>query len=78
MVDFKGIKKFEGDAVHSLQFKDPSEHGGENVVIVGVGATGVDKQSFLTGAKARSVYMGHRGPYDLVGYKMLRALLGVR
>ncbi|GKT46232.1 monooxygenase aurF [Colletotrichum spaethianum] len=64
-IDIKGIEKFEGDAVHSVQFKDPSRYEGKNVLIVGVGATGADTQSFLQKAKARSVHMSHRGQYYL-------------
>ncbi|KAJ3962408.1 hypothetical protein N0V92_000885 [Colletotrichum tropicale] len=64
-VNIKGIEKFEGEAVHSRDFKEPSRYEGKNVLIMGVGATGVDTQSFLKKANAKSIYLSHRGQYYL-------------
>ncbi|EQB49312.1 hypothetical protein CGLO_11345 [Colletotrichum gloeosporioides Cg-14] len=65
-VNIKGIDKFEGEAVHSRDFKEPNRYEGKNVLIIGVGATGVDTQSFLKKAKAKSIYLSHRGQYYLL------------
>ncbi|KAF5677928.1 monooxygenase [Fusarium heterosporum] len=57
----KGLDKFAGDAIHSREFKDASKYKGKNVVVVGVGATGVDTTSFLVRAGANKVFASHRG-----------------
>ncbi|KAF4443852.1 putative H+-transporting ATPase, vacuolar, 67K chain [Fusarium austroafricanum] len=57
----KGLNKFAGDVIHSQQFKDASKYQGKNVVIVGIGATGVDSTSFLVKGGANKVYLSHRG-----------------
>ncbi|KAI6772168.1 hypothetical protein HG530_003126 [Fusarium avenaceum] len=57
----KGLEKFAGDVMHSREFKDASKYQGKNVVVVGVGATGVDSTSFLVRAGANKVYSSHRG-----------------
>ncbi|RGP71422.1 hypothetical protein FLONG3_7132 [Fusarium longipes] len=61
MPHVKGIEQFAGDAIHSRQFKDASKYRGKNVVVVGVGATGIDSTSFLVKAGANKVYSSHRG-----------------
>lgn len=65
-VNIKGIEKFEGEAVHSRDFKEPNRYEGKNVLIMGVGATGVDTQSFLKKANAKTIYLSHRGQYYLL------------
>lgn len=65
-VDIKEINKFEGEALHSRDFKEPNRYEGKNVLVMGVGATGVDTQSFLKKANAKSIYLSHRGQYYLV------------
>lgn len=65
-VDIKGIEGFEGEVVHSRDFKDPYRYAEKNVLVVGIGASGADTQSFLKRAKARSVTVSHRGQYYLV------------
>ncbi|KAF5622180.1 monooxygenase [Fusarium sp. NRRL 25303] len=57
----KGLEKFSADAIHSRQFKDASKYQGKNVVVVGIGATGVDSTSFLVKAGTNKVYLSHRG-----------------
>ncbi|KAG5753746.1 hypothetical protein H9Q70_003623 [Fusarium xylarioides] len=57
----KGLEKFSGDAIHSRQFKDASKYQSKNVVVVGIGATGVDSTSFLVKAGTNKVYLSHRG-----------------
>ncbi|OHF03911.1 hypothetical protein CORC01_00773 [Colletotrichum orchidophilum] len=64
--DIKGIEKFEGEAIHSLKFKDPYRYSGKNVLLVGVGATSADTQSFLKKANARSITISHRKQFYLV------------
>jgi dimethylaniline monooxygenase (N-oxide forming) len=67
MPHVKGIEQFTGDAIHSRQFKDASKYRGKNVIVVGVGATGVDSTSFLVEAGANKVYASHRGTVFVVG-----------
>lgn len=62
----KGLDKFAGDVMHSREFKDASKYQGKNVVVVGVGATGVDSTSFLVRAGANKVYSSHRGTIFVV------------
>ncbi|KAF4970636.1 hypothetical protein FSARC_2417 [Fusarium sarcochroum] len=62
----KGLEKFAGDTIHSRQFKDASKYQGKNIVVVGIGATGVDTTSFLVRAKANKVYLSHRGTVFLL------------
>lgn len=66
MPKVKGIEKFTGDAIHSRQFKDVSKYRGKNVIVVGVGATGVDSTSFLVKGGAKQVYASHRGTVFVV------------
>ncbi|KAK2739837.1 dimethylaniline monooxygenase 2 [Colletotrichum kahawae] len=42
-VDIKGINKFEGEALHSRDFKEPNRYEGKNVLVMGVGATGLPR-----------------------------------
>lgn len=62
----KGLERFSGDAIHSRQFKDASKYQGKNVVVVGIGATGVDSTSFLVKAGTNKVYLSHRGTVFVV------------
>ena len=66
MPKVKGMEKFEGEVVHSRQFKNPSKYAGKNVLVVGIGATGADTLSFLKKAGTGKVYLSHRGQYFLV------------
>lgn len=68
MPHVKGIEKFAGDAIHSRQFKDASKYQGKNVIVVGVGATGIDSTSFLVKAGANKVYASHRGTFFVVSF----------
>ncbi|KAH7028754.1 flavin-binding monooxygenase-like-domain-containing protein [Microdochium trichocladiopsis] len=60
MPRFQGSERFQGDLMHSREFKDPSKYEGKRVIVVGVGATGVDIASFIVKAKAKQVYLSHR------------------
>lgn len=60
MVDIPDIEKFEGDVVHSRDFKDPYKYAGENVMVIGIGATGADTTSFLKKVGAANIYLSHR------------------
>ncbi|KAI3535866.1 hypothetical protein CABS01_00809 [Colletotrichum abscissum] len=71
MPDIKGIEKFEGEAKHSIEFKDPYRYSGKNVLLIGIGATSADTQSFLKKANARSITISHRQQFYLVP-KMVR------
>ncbi|KAH8889101.1 FAD/NAD(P)-binding domain-containing protein [Thozetella sp. PMI_491] len=60
MPNIKGSEKFTGDLMHSRDFKDPSKYEGKRVIVVGVGATGIDTQSFLMKANTKKIYLSHR------------------
>ncbi|ETS85679.1 hypothetical protein PFICI_03704 [Pestalotiopsis fici W106-1] len=60
MVDIPGIEKFQGDFVHSREFKDPHRYAGKNVMVIGIGATGADTTSFLKRVGAAKIYLSHR------------------
>ncbi|KAI9148825.1 Monooxygenase aurF [Paramyrothecium foliicola] len=61
MPEILGSDKFEGSIIHSRDFKDPSKYEGKRVIVVGVGATGMDTQSFLARSNAKKIYLSHRG-----------------
>jgi len=65
MPQFKGSELFKGEIIHSRQFRDPDKYKGKNVVVVGVGASAVDVQSFLVKAGAK-VYLSHRKSFVLL------------
>lgn len=66
MPSFKGSDLFGGDIMHSHEFKDPTKYEGKRVLVVGVGATGADTQSFLKRANAKKIYLSHRKQMLLV------------
>ncbi|KAH8657697.1 flavin-binding monooxygenase-like-domain-containing protein [Xylariales sp. PMI_506] len=66
MPKFKGSEVFEGDIIHSRDFKDPFKYEGKRVIVVGVGATGADTVSFLKRANAKKIYLSHRGQIILL------------
>lgn len=66
MVDIPGIEKFEGDVVHSRDFKNPYKYAGKNVMVIGIGATGADTTSFLKKVGAANIYLSHRSQTYLV------------
>lgn len=57
---------FEGDIIHSQQFKDPSAYAGKTVIVVGSGQTATDTVEFLRLAGAKKLYMSHRRAFVLV------------
>ncbi|KAB5531320.1 flavin-binding monooxygenase-like-domain-containing protein [Coniochaeta sp. 2T2.1] len=63
MPKFKGSELFTGSLIHSRQFRDASQYKGKNVILVGIGASAVDIQSFLVSAGANKVYLSHRGSF---------------
>ncbi|KAM4066545.1 flavin-binding monooxygenase-like domain-containing protein [Hirsutella rhossiliensis] len=63
---FRGIEKFAGNALHSCEFKDPSEFLGKNVLVVGVGSTGSDASCYLKEAGAKKVYLSHRKQFNVL------------
>ena len=58
--------RFEGDLVHSQQFKEPAKYAGKAVVVLGTGATAADIMEFLRVAGANKIYMSHRRSFRLV------------
>ena len=65
-VEFKGIENFEGEAIHSRQFKSPEKYKGKNVVVVGIGGTGADTVTSLNKAGANKIWLSHRRQFYLV------------
>lgn len=68
-VKLKDIDKFQGEAIHSRQFKSPGKYKGKNVVVVGVGPTGADTVDFLNKAGANKIWLSHRRQFYLVSYR---------
>jgi dimethylaniline monooxygenase (N-oxide forming) len=66
MPKYKGAEKFTGDIMHSRQFKNATKYKGKRVLMVGMGASGADVQSFLVKAGAKKVYISHRGQFLVV------------
>ncbi|KAI1839941.1 hypothetical protein JX266_013859 [Neoarthrinium moseri] len=60
-VSFPGQDRFIGEIIHSREFKDPYRYTGKNILVVGIGATGVDTTTFLKKAGAARIYLSHRG-----------------
>lgn len=67
-IKVKGSEQFEGEMMHSREFKDPNKYKGKNVLVVGIGATGSDSLVFLKQAGANKLYLSHRGQYWVVSY----------
>ncbi|KAH8908315.1 FAD/NAD(P)-binding domain-containing protein [Coniochaeta sp. PMI_546] len=59
---YKGSELFEGEIIHSRQFRNAEKYKGKNVIVVGVGASATDTQSFLVTAGAK-VYLSHRDSF---------------
>jgi dimethylaniline monooxygenase (N-oxide forming) len=62
---FEGIEKFEGRALHAINFHHPEQYSGENVLLVGLHATTQDVVKMLVG-HAKEVYLSHRNGILLV------------
>lgn len=65
-IKIKGQERFSGELIHSRQFKDPGSYKGKNVMVAGVGATGVDTLVFLKQAGVGKLYNSHREQYWVV------------
>ncbi|KAH6648794.1 flavin-binding monooxygenase-like-domain-containing protein [Truncatella angustata] len=61
VVKIPGVNQFDGEVLHSQEFKDAYRFSGKNVLVVGIGATGADTTSFLKKAGAANIYISHRG-----------------
>ena len=57
--ELEGIEQFQGKALHSINFPDPSEFKDENVLIVGLHATAQDISVELS-KHASKVHIAHR------------------
>ena len=62
----KGIERFEGKVLHSLNFPDPSAFQDQNVLLVGLHATAQDLVVELA-PHAKKVYVAHKSGIVLVG-----------
>jgi dimethylaniline monooxygenase (N-oxide forming) len=68
----KGIEKFEGKAVHSIDFHEPSQYKGKNVLIIGLHATAQDVACSLSRQGTSKVHISHRNGVYLVRISMPR------
>ncbi|KAK4541769.1 hypothetical protein LTR36_007478 [Oleoguttula mirabilis] len=57
---FAGQERFEGQILHSQQFKDASKFKDKRVVVVGLSHTAADTIQFLKAAGAQKVYVSHK------------------
>lgn len=62
----QNAEAFEGDILHSLQFKDPSQYAGKTVVVVGAGQTATGTVEFLRVVGAKKLYLSHRRSFTVV------------
>lgn len=60
-----GIEKFEGPALHAVEFNTPSKYDGQNVLLVGLHATAQDVAKTLEG-HAKKLYLAHKNGLILV------------
>nr|OQO16618.1 hypothetical protein B0A51_14119 [Rachicladosporium sp. CCFEE 5018] len=58
--DVADLNDFEGEVVHSQNFKNPSQYAGQTVLVIGAGATSADSIGYLLDAGAVKVYLSHR------------------
>ncbi|SPN99128.1 related to flavin depend monooxygenase that catalyses the oxidation of rubrofusarin to 9-hydroxyrubrofusarin [Cephalotrichum gorgonifer] len=64
----KGMEKFQGEILHSRDYKGPERFEGKRVVVVGLGNSGGDTSTSLVGY-AKKVYLSHRvGSYIIPRY----------
>jgi dimethylaniline monooxygenase (N-oxide forming) len=59
------IEKFQGSVLHSINYQQPSEYKGQNVLLVGLHASSVDTIVDLAD-HANRVYASHRSGVCLV------------
>ncbi|KAK5125464.1 hypothetical protein LTR85_000573 [Meristemomyces frigidus] len=63
---FPDADRFEGQIIHSQQFKDASQFKDKTVVVVGISATAADTMEFLKAACAKHIYVSHKRSLILV------------
>lgn len=63
--EFQGIERFAGQAVHAINFHDPAQFKGKNVLVIGVHASSQDVVAGLS-SYASKVYMSHRNGIVMV------------
>jgi dimethylaniline monooxygenase (N-oxide forming) len=62
---FDGIEQFEGPSLHAINFHDPTQYQGRNVLLIGLHATAQDVSVTLS-RYASKVYISHRSGVILV------------
>lgn len=62
---FEGQDLFQGQVIHSREFKKPADFVGKRVVVVGSGNTAADTSTTLVG-HAGQIYLSHRSGANLV------------
>ncbi|ESP04261.1 hypothetical protein LOTGIDRAFT_223998 [Lottia gigantea] len=62
MPKLPGMNSFEGEQVHSHDYRDPSRYANKTVVCLGAGASGVDIAIDIS-SKAKQVVLSHNKPF---------------
>jgi dimethylaniline monooxygenase (N-oxide forming) len=60
-----GIERFGGKVVHAINFREPKEYDGQNVLLIGLHATSQDVAKVLEG-HATQLYLSHRNGLVMV------------
>lgn len=58
--DIKGIDSFQGDVLHTFEYKDPHKFRGQNVVVAGSSISALEIASDLSMLGANKVYLAQR------------------
>lgn len=57
---FKGAEQFQGDILHSHDYRKPDKFEGKSVLVLGAGPSGVDIADDLLDVTDKTVYLSHR------------------
>jgi putative flavoprotein involved in K+ transport len=71
MPPWPGRAGYEGELVHSYDYRNPAPYRGRDVLVVGAGNTGTELAVQLADAGARNVWMSVRTPPNLVAIETL-------
>ncbi len=70
----RGLSAFHGPLLHSTQYRDGSQFGGQHVLVIGTGSSGHDIAQDLH-AHGATVTMLQRGPVTVAGVQSIRRIL---
>lgn len=63
--DYEGIDQFKGKVLHSIDYHNPSQYKDQNVLVIGIHASGQDTIASLS-KYASKAYMSHRSGLTMV------------